>query len=148
MLNKNKCADIFFDLEKTIDKKNLKSYLKYKYKLNNAVRQFQKLLCLRSLRCLNGELFIHVTLEMIRLSKQIFVHQIEQGQSVFIPKQLSQDGLPMSFRFYDPILRIIQSHCRDGRKEYFALKNEFNVSQIFAKNSIHKFSKFMGFDKD
>lgn len=73
MLNKNKCSDIFFDLEKTIDKKNIKRYLKYKYKVNNAVRQFQKLKILISLRCLRGELYILTILEVIRLAKVIFV---------------------------------------------------------------------------
>ena len=36
MLNKNKCCDIFMDLEKTIDRKNIKKNLKFKYKMNNA----------------------------------------------------------------------------------------------------------------
>ena len=36
MMNKNKCSDIFYDLEKTLAKKNVKNYLKYKYMVNNA----------------------------------------------------------------------------------------------------------------
>lgn len=34
MMNKNKVSDIFYDLEKTIAKKNIKNYLRYKYKMN------------------------------------------------------------------------------------------------------------------
>ena len=54
----------------------------------------------------------------------------------------------MSFRYYDPILRIIQSHCSEDRKDYFTLKNEFNIFQIYGKNNQANFGKFMGFDKD
>lgn len=35
MMNKNKCNEIFFDLEKNIAKKNIKNFLKYKYVKNN-----------------------------------------------------------------------------------------------------------------
>ena len=35
-MDKNKCCDVFFDLEKTIAKKNVKTYLKYKYMINNS----------------------------------------------------------------------------------------------------------------
>ena len=58
MLNKNKCSDIFFNLERTIAKKNIKSYLRYKYMVNNSVSQFQKLQILITLGCLKGELYL------------------------------------------------------------------------------------------
>jgi hypothetical protein len=54
----------------------------------------------------------------------------------------------MSFRYYDPILRIIQMYCSETRQDFFSLKNEFNINQIWQKNSKAKFEKFMGFDKD
>ena len=73
MLNKNKCSDVFYNLEKTIAKKNIKTYLKYKYMVNNAVSQFQKLKILITLGCLKGELYLNAILEVIRLSKIIFV---------------------------------------------------------------------------
>jgi hypothetical protein len=57
--------------------------------------------------CLHGELYLLALLEIIRLSKIIFVQQIEQGLAVYIPRQISQDDLSMSFRYYDPILRVI-----------------------------------------
>jgi hypothetical protein len=100
------------------------------------------------MRCFQGELLVLIQIEIVRLSKIIFVCQIEQGQSVFIPREISQDRLPVSFRYYDPVLRIIQSFCSSERKEYFSLKNEFNIHAIHQKNPKANFAKFMGFDKD
>ena len=65
----------------------------------------------------------------------MFVLEVEQGQAVYIPNELRQDDLPLSFRFYDPVLRIIFTGCSDNRKEFFALKNEFDINQIF-QNSL------------
>jgi len=53
----------------------------------------------------------------------MFVEDIALGSSVFIPKDLSQDHLPMSLRFYDPVFQIIRDKLEDFTKEYFHLKN-------------------------
>jgi hypothetical protein len=59
------------------------------------------------LRCLRHDLFLVALLEKIKLMKEIFVYEVEQRIETFIPADLSQDGLPMSFRFYDPIIALI-----------------------------------------
>jgi predicted PilT family ATPase len=77
MMDKNKCSDVFYDLEKTIAKKDVKKYLRYKYMVNNALCQYHKLKVLVSMGCIKGELYLLALLEIIRLSKIIFVQQIE-----------------------------------------------------------------------
>jgi len=37
----------------------------------------------------------------------MFVYNIAMGQEVFIPRDLSMDIFPKSFRYYDPIFQII-----------------------------------------
>ena len=37
-----------------------------------------------------------------------------------------QESLPDSFKFYDPILLIIQEQISDERKEFFYTKNQIN----------------------
>jgi hypothetical protein len=39
-----------------------------------------------------------------------------------IPNDLSQDKLPYSFRFYDPIIAIIQENISDNKKEKLEFK--------------------------
>ena len=38
----------------------------------------------------------------------MFVMEVESGADVKIPPSLSQDKLPMSFRYYDPIIAFVQ----------------------------------------
>jgi len=45
------------------------------------------------------------------------------GNDVYIPKDLSQDHLPCSYRYYDPIIQMILDAIDDERKEYFHSKN-------------------------
>jgi hypothetical protein len=43
-------------------------------------------------------------LKRIEISKKLFIIDIEQGLEVFIPSDLQQNKLPMTFRYFDPIL--------------------------------------------
>ena len=54
-----------------------------------------------------GLLLVKTILKRIQLSKQLFMLEIEQGNEVFIPQDLSQDQFPISFWYYDSILKII-----------------------------------------
>jgi hypothetical protein len=91
---------------------------------------------LLSLKAVKGELYLLILLKTIELSKQIFVLELEQGLAVFIPRELSQDSLALSYRFYDPILRIVYKMCSDEKKEFFALKNEFDINKLFEENLV------------
>ena len=71
----------------------------------------------------------------IEIVKQLFMIDIEDGNQVFIPYLLSQDQLPYSMRFYDPIIAIVQENISDELKEEFNLKN----SVAFA---VHRHSDF------
>lgn len=57
---------------------------------------------------------------------------IEEGSEVFIPKDLSQDQLPLSFRFYDPLIQIVQTRMSEHRKDFFKLKNSLQ-KEIYGK---------------
>ena len=48
---------------------------------------------------------------------------IEGGDEALIPKELSQDQLPYSFRFYDPIIAIIQDNVEDHGRDIHTMKN-------------------------
>lgn len=76
-----------------------------------------------------------VFLKVISLSKQLFVHEMEQGGEVIIPIELSQDRLPISFRYYDPILKICLKEASREKKDFFAVKNQFNFRRIY-ENSL------------
>ena len=127
--NKNKCDDIF---KYTIvdEDKNLRMYQKMtqqqyaQMKIDRVKKQliWNKIQTVKSLKCVNGILFIKLSLEQINISKQLFTTDIEQGSEAYIPKMLSQDQLPLSFRFYDPIIKIVQELMTEEKKNFFMLK--------------------------
>ena len=55
---------------------------------------YQKLAFILGLRCVKGILFIRVALKKIKLAKELFTMGIEQGEEVYIPKELAQNKLP------------------------------------------------------
>jgi hypothetical protein len=50
---------------------------------------------------------------------------------VLIPSELSQDKLPMSFRYYDPVIMLIQEKLSKDRRSYLMVKKQINI--IFDK---------------
>ena len=48
--------------------------------------------------------------------------QIEKGKEVLIDGDLSQHQYPMSFRYYDYILNMVQERMSDDRREFYGLK--------------------------
>ena len=68
-------------------------------------------------------LYIRAVLEKIHYSKQLFTFEIEDDAEVFIPQDLSQSGLPISFRYYDPLILMVQDYMSVERQSYFKMKN-------------------------
>ena len=64
-----------------------------------------------SLGLIRGLQYIICLLKLIEIQKKLFVLELEQGREVQIPKFLSQDQLPYSYRFYDAIIHIAQNLC-------------------------------------
>ena len=103
--------------------KTNKRYFRDKMIKNNLIILQSKLKLVLGLKSLPGILYIRAMLMKIELSKQIFVLEIQDGLEVFICKDLSQQDMPLSFRFYDPIIHIILEKMTNESSDYFKLKN-------------------------
>jgi hypothetical protein len=55
---------------------------------------------------------------------------VQQGRESYVPSELSVLNLPMSYRFYDSILAVIQENISDERKEYFHHTNKLNYENF------------------
>jgi hypothetical protein len=74
---------------------------------------------------------------------------IEIGLEVLIPKQLSMDQLPLSFRYYDPIQLIVKELISEERKELFHVKNNYNMKRINETDTLKIIlKKFKIYDED
>ena len=69
-------------------------------------------------------------LKKLQLAKEMFILDMENGQEVIVPPELSMDQMPMNFRYYDPILLWIQEMFASEKKQYFILKNQFTFQRI------------------
>lgn len=59
-----------------------------------------------------------------------FILELEQGQEVYIPDELSCDQYPNSFGYYDPLIQVINLHFQNSSKSYFQIKTQFNLNKI------------------
>jgi len=66
-----------------------------------------KMKLVKNLAGFTGLSFLEVALKQIQLKRRLFLIDVSQGSAEYIPKELCQRDLPMSYKFYDPILRII-----------------------------------------
>ena len=76
-----------------------------------------------NLKSLQGTLYLKTVLEKIEISRKLFVIAVQDGDEIFIPSDLSQSKLPISFRYYDPIIQVVQERMAPGKSDYFKLKN-------------------------
>jgi len=76
-----------------------------------------------NLKALKREEYVKCIINKIEIAKTLYIIEIQLGNEVFIPKELSQDHFPKSFRYYDPIFQIVLDNVDDERKEYFHSKN-------------------------
>lgn len=83
-----------------------------------------------SLKAVSGLLFIEAILKRTSLLREVFLLNIEIGLETVIPHELSQQGLPASFRFYDPILSIVKENISLEKQQIFHVRNKYNMRRI------------------
>ena len=74
------------------------------------------------MKAIKGILYVEALLKKIKMVKNFQLFDIEKGNQILIPQELSQSNLPYSFRYYDPIIAIIQENVSDYRREHLAFK--------------------------
>lgn len=78
----------------------------------------------------------------------MFILDIEQGDEVIIPTELLQSDLPLSFKFYDPVLKIIQEQINLETKDFFTLKNKLNLQRFQDDDNLkRKIKEMIGLDQ-
>mmetsp|Transcript_14114 Transcript_14114/g.21992 ORF Transcript_14114/g.21992 Transcript_14114/m.21992 type:complete len:146 (-) Transcript_14114:533-970(-) len=105
--NKNKCLDIFTEIRMGQKSKRYKKMIRQKFTRKFKEMIYNKINLVIGLKAIRGLVFLRVLLKKIELARELFLMDIEEGLEVFIPKDLSQDHLPYSFRYYDPIIPIV-----------------------------------------
>ena len=129
--SKNDCLELFRDLENLTLKNDkahnaktdcYKDFVTYRMKKIELTDQFNRLNLMVKNRLLGGLLFVKVLIMRNEVRKKLLILDVELGREVFIPTELSQDNLPLSFRYYDFILRFIQTNISNEKRERFNMQ--------------------------
>ena len=86
---------------------------------------------------------MNAILERGKLTKELLVQEVEQGGEVSIPQELSQQGLPLSFRYYDPILAIMQDLISDEKRDLFSCKNLLAYELYRQNDAVNSIKAFL-----
>jgi mannose-6-phosphate isomerase class I len=124
--------------------KTNKKYYRDRRVKHELVVLLAKLKLILGLRSLKGMLYIRALLEKIELSKQVFTLEIQDDAEVYISPDLSQKQLPLSFRYYDPLILIVQERMSDDRKDYFKMKNSIKKEIYHVADGFTDFLEEMG----
>ena len=99
------------------------------------------------LRMVSGVLYLKLVLRRIETNKNIFALKMDLGLEALIPKELSQDNLPLTFRFYDPLFQILYQQM-SAYKRSFYLNNERQLRLDSKLNLKYQLKKFFSQDKN
>ena len=90
--------------------------VKYKMNINYKEALNHKLSMIINLKLIHGIHYLKTVLKKKEISRELFILSMEDGSEVYIPKDLSQDHLPISFRYYDHLLACAQEGISDHKK--------------------------------
>lgn len=147
--NRITCFDIFQELKvknqyRMYPKQNFLHYYHQITSMKDKQRNLQKIQLVKSMTSnifsgYGNLTYIKITLKEIKLIKEIFVMQLEQGDEVFIPMQLSMRRHSVFFQFYDPIFKIIEEMSAVEKKNFLIAKNRLNLKMAqYQKNIASK----------
>lgn len=146
--NKNNCFDVFQDVKirdiKVYPEKPITGVVRYKVVRANKHSEYQKLKLIRGVGCFQGLTFIEILLKQISLAKEIFLLNLAQGDEIIIPEELSQKKLPLSYRFYDPIMKLIQEDLSKDMREFFSLQRKYTVERLIEEDMQRRILEEMG----
>lgn len=113
-------------------KKSKHQYVRYKAERSKRVQMLSKMRFMINLNAFKGFgqcTYIEIMLHKHLLVKQLFVIDIEHGGEQVIPKDLLQSNLPFQYRFYDPILAIINDSVSTDMRNFYKLLNLTNLKR-------------------
>lgn len=71
---------------------------------------------------MEGDQYITTLLQKYKIQKELFILNLENGHEVVLPPILSQKKLPLSFRYYDPLVQIVRMMVSDQKTKLMGLQ--------------------------
>ena len=115
---------------------NISKKVKSKRKKLELTQTINKMKIVINMKIVKPYYLLKVMIQKIQIAKDILIFEIQSGEEVFIPKELSQDHLPTSFRYYDFILNYIMDYLSQDTKELIKFRNDLKLSFYKEHNSL------------
>jgi len=107
----SKCLDIYYGIKvdgaNIYDQRSKFVMLKYKFDTKMINAKLLKVKFMLAIGELTDVFYLKAMLKKKTLIKKEFVLHVEHNVEVHIPQELSCDSYPVSFRYYDPLILII-----------------------------------------
>ena len=81
--------------------------IKVKCEIRGKKMMTSQLNLVMNFKMITGVVYLKAILKKIQLARDLLVLDVETGKEAMIPKLLSQDWLPQSFRYYDAVLKMV-----------------------------------------
>lgn len=135
--NRTKCFDIFH-LVKLRDMRMyplipINKLVNYRVTKKKMYLQCSRMNLMKNLKAFSGFgrcTYLEIVLREIQLVKQIFILDLTMGDEVIVPYMLQMSKLPLSYRFYDPTLKMVQEMTTKEQRDFFGLKYKLNMHRI------------------
>ena len=141
--NKQTSLDLFAENEMGQDL-DFAKLVAYKTKKLPKTEVYNNLKIIVNLKMVGKNLFIKLALRKIKLAKELFILDLEQGQEVFIPKEFSMDRFPLSFQYYDQLLNFCQENVSEQTKQFYKFKNLYRLNFFKNENVKQKLLEKLG----
>ena len=96
------------------------------------------------MKSVDGILFIKLKLKQIMLKKELFLLDVEQGDEVLIPHELSMEQFPLSFWYYDFILNYLTENVQDEIRDQILFQTTFQFEFFQRENLEMKLYRMIG----
>jgi hypothetical protein len=148
MSDKDNCMDIFRNFGGIGPMSmNHTQYINYKFEKRSREYILSKMRLYMNMKIISGEVFLNSILKKVDLTKDIMILDIALGKEVFLDSEFNMNQLPGSFRYYDPILRIIQKKLKPSRRSFFLIQKQ--IAQMFHHQSVPlRLMKMIGLKDD
>lgn len=110
---------------------SMHNYAEYKIIHNKKLKIYNCLKVIVNMKMCKGQQFLFCMFHKIRVAKELFLLDLEQGNEVRIPPELSLKKLPHSYRFYDALVQIVQTMISHNKQRI--LRHELGLIRHFDK---------------
>lgn len=148
MGDKNNCMDIFKNFGGIGQQSmNHTQYINYKFQKRSREYILSKMRLFMNMKIVRGEVYLDCILKKVDLSRDILILDIQLGKEVFMDSEFNMNQLPASYRYYDPILRIVQKKIKPSRRTFFLVQKQ--IASMFHHQSVpRQIMKKVGLKED